>query len=35
MCFTCPLFYAQNIEKTVKMYRKKHTVVLKKNIGRF
>ena len=35
MCFTCPLFYAQNIEKTVKMYRKKHTVVFKKTLDVF
>ncbi len=36
MCFTCPLFLcAKHRKKTVKMYRKKHTVVFKKTLDVF
>ena len=35
MCFTCPLFYAQNIEKNRQNVSKKTYRCFKKNIGRF
>ena len=36
MCFTCPLFFMRKTsKKTVKMYRKKHTVVFKKTLDVF